>query len=649
MALTIRLSMLILGITGPVMAGAVIGASMYGSHVADQARTKLLSIGDIQRHHMQADMMHDALRADVLSALMAKTAEDRRAVDADLAEHAESFRESLAFNKEHCDDHEVVAALEQTLPDLERYISSAESTIKLAATDIDKANAAFADFLTQFKVLEGRMEELSGVIDQNAERVAESSAATTRAVNRSILIGGIAASLLTIVVAAMIGGRVVRRIKVISSRLTSIAQGDGDLATRIVGIEGNDELAELATNFNKFSKFIHDIILRVSSVCTSASAAGDAIMAAMSETDRVVQQQTSSVQQVSAAIDQLSASVSEVAKNSKNAASAADRAGSNAKDGQVVVDQSIGSLTKVEKVITAGSERVTALGKRSDEIGEIITVIRGIADQTNLLALNAAIEAARAGEHGRGFAVVAEEVRRLAEHTTSATHQVAESIGLMQNETATAVAGINQGVEQIRGGVSLATKSQQSLETIVETASQTASVVTAIAATVEEQRAASEDIAGRTNEIREGAIAAKSQVDISFKSASELQSQVRLLHEVVQSFTLDRRKAEVRFARVLPGGASCSLGRLVNISVSGMQLCTSSTHKTGESIGYTLEVPGVGSIKASGRVVWVSQAGGRNLCGVVHASPIDRIETFVRDAIRQGRTADDMSTAKAAA
>lgn len=648
MTLTIRSSVLILGAMGPIMAGAVMGISLYGSHIADRARTSLLNIGDVQRHHMQADMMHDALRADVLSALQAKTPEDRRVADDDFREHAGMFKESLHFNSAKCDDPEVAAALAQTLPDLERYIDSAEATIKLATVDKGKASEAFPSFLAQFKVLEGRMEELSDLIDQNADRVSESSSVTTRTVDRLVLIGWGATSALTLAIAVLVGGRLVRRIRTISNRLTSIAKGDGDLATRIVGVSGNDELAELAVNFNKFSRLIHDIIQRVSKVCDSASNASDAIMSAMTATDKVVQQQTSAVQQVSAAVDQLSSSVSEMAVNTKNAAASAEHAGCCAKDGQVVVDQSIDSLAKVESAVTSGSQRVTALGKRSEQIGEIITVIRGIADQTNLLALNAAIEAARAGEHGRGFAVVAEEVRRLAEHTASATHQVAESIGLMQNETASAVAGINQGVEQIKSGVELANRSQRSLDTIVQTASQTASVVTEIASAVEEQRAASEDIAARTNEIREGAIATKSQVDISFSSASELQSQVRLLHEVVQSFTLDRRKAEARFSRVLPGSASCSLGKLINISMGGMQVSVSSLCRAGESVTYVLEIPGVGRIETMGRVVWVAQAGGRSLCGIAHASPIEQLEPFVQNAIRMGRTADDVRAANAA-
>ena len=85
------------------------------------------------------------------------------------------------------------------------------------------------------------------------------------------------------------------------------------------------------------------------------------------------------------------------------------------------------------------------MGDQSNQIGQIVDVIKGIADQTNLLALNAAIEAARAGEQGRGFAVVAEEVRKLAEQSSTSAAQIATLIGNIQRETERAVGVMEKG------------------------------------------------------------------------------------------------------------------------------------------------------------------------------------------------------------
>jgi methyl-accepting chemotaxis protein len=124
----------------------------------------------------------------------------------------------------------------------------------------------------------------------------------------------------------------------------------------------------------------------------------------------------------------------------------------------------------IATAVTTTTKKMEDLGKSSDRIGRIIAVIDDIADQTNLLALNAAIEAARAGEQGRGFAVVADEVRKLAERTTTATKEIAQMIRTIQADIKSTLRAMEEGTVQVEDGVQSTVQAGDSLREIIHTA-----------------------------------------------------------------------------------------------------------------------------------------------------------------------------------
>jgi methyl-accepting chemotaxis protein len=163
-----------------------------------------------------------------------------------------------------------------------------------------------------------------------------------------------------------------------------------------------------------------------------------------------------------------------------------------------------GTVETIRTIATdtrAAAERIHVLGTSSHQIGKIIGVIDDIADQTNLLALNAAIEAARAGEQGRGFAVVADEVRKLAERTSSATGEITGMVTNIQEETRKAVDAMNNSSKQVDAGVERAMGAGTALEEIITGASAVQSNIAQIATAATEQASTTDEMAHNMEQI----------------------------------------------------------------------------------------------------------------------------------------------------
>lgn len=141
--------------------------------------------------------------------------------------------------------------------------------------------------------------------------------------------------------------------------------------------------------------------------------------------------------------------------------------------GKEAINQAIEHFKTITSSVSTSTEAVQKLGKRSEEISNIITVITEISNQTNLLALNAAIEAARAGDHGKGFAVVAEEVRKLAEESKRAAEQITSLINDIQSETNNTVHSMEKNLQDVKNQLSMIQKGSQALDTIVENVEKT--------------------------------------------------------------------------------------------------------------------------------------------------------------------------------
>lgn len=264
-------------------------------------------------------------------------------------------------------------------------------------------------------------------------------------------------------------------------------------------------------------------------IANRVAAASEELSSQVEQISRGAEMQRSRVESTASAMTQMNATVLEVARSASQASDQSEKAKDKANDGASLVNQVVHSINQINSVAVTLQTNMQELGDQAESIGGVMNVISDIADQTNLLALNAAIEAARAGEAGRGFAVVADEVRKLAEKTMSATHEVGSSIKAIQQSTRVNIDEVGNAVKSINEATELANSSGEALSEIVELSSANSNVVAAIATAAEEQSATSEEIHHAIDEINsivgettEGMIQSSAAVQDLSQMAQEL-------------------------------------------------------------------------------------------------------------------------------
>ena len=398
---------------------------------------------------------------------------------------------------------------------------------ELAMEELDKVGEQTESLLTN-------IEELS--VREMANAKSDGDAAHDSAVSMLLTIVG-ASVLAGILIGVLLSRSITRPVKATVAMLKDIAEGEGDLTKRVDQSRG-DEMGELGKWFNTFVQKVHDIISEIASSAHEVAGASTQIAASSEQMATGMSEQSMQVTQINSAVEQMSASVCEVSSKSAEAADSASRAGELATSGGEVVDDTVRGMQSISDAVTASAASVSELGKRGEQIGQIIEVINDIADQTNLLALNAAIEAARAGEHGRGFAVVADEVRKLADRTTGATEEIGESITAIQTETSQAVERMSAGTEQVSVGAQRAQQAGESLRGIVDSSRNVAEMIRAIAAAAEQQSAASEEISRNLESITAVTTQTAGGANQSASAATQLSSKAEQLLGIVNQFKL---------------------------------------------------------------------------------------------------------------
>lgn len=443
--------MLLSGVLSVAFAVGLGGIGYWGqSHMAEALDDNKLILKSL-RNHLEGDMMHDGLRADVLNAFVidgqdpVAVAQLRR----DLTEHSQWFTRVLEDNARLPLSEDVRAAINTSRPALSAYIEQARKVVDLALQDRQAALAELGSFEQRFTDLEEKNEALSEQLEKMAQDKQLAAQSTTRQANLLLIMGIAVVSALLALLTRQLMKSVIRPLLGASAIAQSIASGNLD---NVIPASREDEAGQLLQALRVMQDNLRVMIDGVRRQSEQLHDTAEHLSNASQEILSGANEQADSASSVAAAIEQMLCNIQRVADNARDAQGISAHSEQLASNGGQVILGVVDGMSRIAEAVNQSSATISVLGQSSEEIHSIIQVINSIAEQTNLLALNAAIEAARAGEAGRGFAVVADEVRNLAARTSESTREITQMIERIRNSTAQAVSSMETGVERVSGG-----------------------------------------------------------------------------------------------------------------------------------------------------------------------------------------------------
>lgn len=291
-----------------------------------------------------------------------------------------------------------------------------------------------------------------------------------------------------------------------------------------------------AQTINAFFALVNDLVKGVHTASETICDKASRVLDTLKDTTDGVNEQHAAINMVATAMHEMTATVQVVAQNTQQAAEAAEAANKEAASGSSIVTQAIDSNESMSTRINNASSVINKLDADSQEVGQVLEVITGIAEQTNLLALNAAIEAARAGEQGRGFAVVADEVRTLAQRTQESTEQIRSIVERLQSQAQEAVSAINESHKQTEESVQHAAEAGDALGRILTSATAINDMSTQIASATEQQTVVTDEIGKNITNISTVADSTSVTVTEALSAAKDISGEIDRLRSLMAQF-----------------------------------------------------------------------------------------------------------------